>query len=66
MGRIKTTYSEKYYHRRRQVTREEASRIVQEATVIYAVEQAEIVLPSKEVGDQTRVVCVMRFERIVR
>ncbi len=42
----------------------EALSIVQTADTIYAVEQGEIEIPAYD--KQRRLVCVLRFERIVR
>jgi hypothetical protein len=64
-GKTKTVtiYNEKYYARERHVTAAEAQSIIDTSSVIYAVEQGEIELPSFE--NQRRIVCVLRFERIV-
>jgi hypothetical protein len=64
-GRTKTRtiYNEKYVSRAVHVTIEEALKIANEASCVYAVEQGEIELPSYE--NQRRLVVVMRFERII-
>lgn len=59
-----TIYSEKYYTRANQVMPNEALAVAQGADVIYAVEQGEIEIPSLD--KQRRMVCVLRFERIIR
>ncbi len=59
-----TIYNERYYARANHVMPHEALAIAQEADVIYAVEQGEIEIPSLD--KQRRLVCVLRFERIVR
>lgn len=61
--KTRTIYNEKYFAREVHVTEAEALRIASEASVIYAVEQGEIEIPSYE--NQRRIVCVMRFERIL-
>jgi hypothetical protein len=64
-GRTKTRtiYGEKYVSRAKHVTADEARAILDTASVIYAVEQAEIEIPSFE--NQRRLVCVLRFEKIL-
>lgn len=62
-ARLRTIYGEKYVHRRKEVMRDEAKAIVEDASVIYAVEQSEIEIPSFD--NQRRLVCVMRFEKIL-
>lgn len=59
-----TIYSEKYYSRANQIMPHEALAVAQDADVIYAVEQGEIEIPSYD--KQRRMVCVLRFERIIR
>ncbi len=59
-----TIYNEKYYAREHHVMPNVALSIAQEADTIYAVEQGEIEIPSYD--HQRRLVCVLRFERIVR
>ena len=59
-----TIYSEKYYARENQVMRHVALEVAQDADVIYAVEQGEMEIPSYD--KQRRMVCVLRFERIIR
>ena len=61
--RTKTIYNEKYYSRAQHVMATEAQSILDTASCIYAVEQGEIELPDYE--GQRRLVCVLRFERIV-
>jgi hypothetical protein len=61
--KTKTIYSEKYFTRAVHVTADEARGVLDTASVIYAVEQGEIEIPSFE--NQRRLVCVMRFERII-
>jgi hypothetical protein len=56
-------YNEKYISRAVHVTQTEALKIAGEATCIYAVEQGEIELPTYE--NQRRLICVLRFERII-
>ena len=65
-GKAKTVtiYSEKYYARENQVMRNMALEVAKDADVIYAVEQGEIEIPSYD--KQRRMVCVLRFERIIR
>ncbi len=58
-----TIYNEKYYSRANHVTADEARSILDTSSVIYAVEQGEIEIPSYE--NQRRLVVVMRFERIL-
>ena len=62
--RVKTIYNEKYLTRTVPVMRNEALKIAQEASQMFAVEQGEIELP--HLDGQRRIVCVIRFERIVR
>ena len=64
-GATKTTtiYSEKYVSRAVHVTADEARAVLDTASVIYAVEQGEIEIPSFE--KQRRLVCIMRFEKIL-
>ena len=62
--KIVTQYMEKYHARKRPVTTEEAAQIVATASVIYAVEQGEIIIPSYD--NQRRLVVTMRFEQIVK
>ncbi len=59
-----TIYSEKYYARENHVMPHVALQVARDADVIYAVEQGEIEIPS--FGKQRRMVCVFRFERIIR
>lgn len=61
--KTKTIYSEKYVSRAAHVTADEARAVLDTASVIYAVEQGEIEIPEFE--NQRRLVCVMRFERII-
>ena len=61
--RVTTLYMETYFSRAKHVTQAEALSIAQEASCIYAVEQGEIEIPSFE--NQRRLVCTLRFERIV-
>lgn len=61
--KTKTIYMEKYVSRAVHVTQAEALAIAQESSCVYAVEQGEIEIPSFE--NQRRLVCTMRFERIV-
>lgn len=65
LGRIKekTIYSERYVPRTVHVTADEARSVLDTASCIYAVEQGEIEIPSYE--NQRRLVCVLRFERII-
>lgn len=59
-----TIYSERYYARSNQVMPHEALAVARDADVIYAVEQGEIEIPG--LNQQRRLVCVLRFERIIR
>ncbi len=61
--KTKTIYNEKYVSRAVHVTAEEARSVLDTASCIYAVEQGEIEIPSYE--NQRRMVCVMRFEKII-
>jgi hypothetical protein len=61
--KTRTIYSERYVSRAVHVTANEARSVLDTASVIYAVEQGEIEIPSFE--NQRRMVCVMRFERIL-
>lgn len=62
--KTKVIYREQYYAREVHVIQAEARSILETADYIYAVEQGEIEIPSFD--NQRRIVCVMRFERIVR
>jgi len=61
--KTKTIYSEKYFSRACHVMPHEARSVLENASVIYGVEQGEIEIPSLD--NQRRMVCVLRFERIV-
>jgi len=61
--KTRTIYNERYITRAVHITQSEALKIAEEASCIYAVEQGEIEIPSFE--NQRRLVCVLRFERIL-
>lgn len=61
--KTRTIYNEKYVSRAGHVTVAEAQSVLNTASCIYAVEQGEIELPEFE--NQRRLVCVLRFERIL-
>lgn len=62
-SKIKTIYSEKYVSRAMFVTADEARAVLDRASVIYGVEQGTIEIPEYE--NQRRMVCILRFERIL-
>jgi len=61
--KTKTIYNEKYHSRAVCVTADQARAVLNSASVIYAVEQGSIEIPEYE--NQKRMICVLRFERIV-
>jgi hypothetical protein len=62
--KIITRYMERYLSRRKAVIQDVALATVQDASVIYLVEQGEIEIPSLD--HQRRVVVTLRCERIVK
>jgi hypothetical protein len=61
--RVVVNYMEKYHTREAGVTSGEARAVLEGASVIYAVEQGTITIPEYE--NQERMVCTLRFERII-